>query len=45
MPQIPVQNCSGCTACYNACPVSAIKMVENYEGFSYPLILKEMCIS
>ena len=45
MPQIPVINCSGCTACYNACPVSAIKMVENHEGFSYPLVLKEMCIN
>lgn len=45
MPQIPVKNCSGCTACYNACPVSAIKMVTDDEGFSYPQVLKETCIN
>lgn len=39
-----IKNCCGCQACVNACPVNAIKMVENHEGFKYPLINKEKCI-
>lgn len=44
MPQIPVKNCSGCTACYNACPVSAIKMLPDDEGFAFPVVDKDLCI-
>ena len=44
MPDIPVSNCCGCTACYNACPKSAIKMVPDEEGFAYPVVDKELCI-
>lgn len=36
--------CSGCTACYNACPTKAIVMVENKEGFKEPKIDTEKCI-
>ena len=28
--------CTGCTACQKMCPVSAITMIENKNGFSYP---------
>lgn len=30
--------CCGCTACYNACPKSAISMQEDNEGFLYPTV-------
>ena len=35
--------CSGCSACYNICPVNAIKMEEDIEGFKYPVIDKTLC--
>lgn len=36
--------CSGCTACYAKCPVNAIKMVEDSEGFKYPQVDKKKCV-
>lgn len=36
--------CTGCTACYNACPISAIEMKENKEGFLYPAVDYSKCI-
>ena len=38
-----INNCSGCTSCLNACPKQAIIMIENNEGFQYPIINKEKC--
>lgn len=35
--------CSGCTACENICPKNAIKMIEDLEGFKYPVIEKDKC--
>lgn len=35
--------CTGCGACYNACPVYAINMITDESGFKYPQIGKE-CI-
>lgn len=35
--------CCGCGACYNKCPVGAITMHENDEGFLYPLIDESKC--
>lgn len=32
------ENCCGCSACYSICPVGAIKMEEDDEGFLYPSI-------
>ena len=37
--------CTGCYACYNACPTKAIILVEDKEGFKYPKIDKEKCIN
>ena len=37
-------DCCGCSACYNGCPVGAIKMEPDSEGFSYPIIDQELCI-
>ncbi len=36
--------CTGCTACMNICPKGAIEMVEDNEGFKYPLINQDKCI-
>lgn len=38
-------NCSGCTACYSICPVSAITMEEDLEGFLIPKVDNKKCIS
>lgn len=38
------KKCCGCYACYNACPVHAIDMQENEEGFIYPVIDDSRCI-
>lgn len=35
--------CSGCTACYAACPVSCITMVADEEGFDYPSVDSGKC--
>lgn len=36
--------CTGCSACLNCCPVDAIKMVEDVEGFYYPKVDYERCV-
>lgn len=36
--------CSGCEACAQACPVKAVRMQEDAEGFRYPVIDKTRCI-
>lgn len=36
--------CNGCTACALVCPKGAIEMVEDNEGFIYPVIIDEKCI-
>lgn len=38
------ESCTGCHACYTICPKNCIKMVENEEGFLYPLVDKNLCI-
>lgn len=37
------EKCTGCGACFNICPVGAITIKENSEGFLYPEIDKEKC--
>lgn len=39
------QNCAGCTACMAACPQNAISMVEDEQGFLYPIVDEEKCIN
>ncbi|MBE5756514.1 MAG: 4Fe-4S dicluster domain-containing protein [Clostridiales bacterium] len=39
------EKCFGCSACLNICPVNAISMVQNNEGFLEPLVDKEKCIN
>ena len=38
-------NCSGCHACAIACPENCISMIPDEEGFWYPWVNKDMCIS
>ena len=39
-----INECTGCFACYNACPADAITMSEENEGFYYPRIDTDKCI-
>lgn len=41
--RVKSQNCCGCGACTNKCPVSAISMRENEEGFLAPAIDENLC--
>lgn len=38
------ENCCGCSACYAICPMSAILMQADEEGFLYPFVEKNKCI-
>ena len=38
-------DCTGCFACENACHKSAIVRVKNIEGFQYPEIQHDLCVS
>lgn len=40
-----MESCYGCGACFNVCPVKAISIKENAEGFEEPVIDEEKCIS
>lgn len=39
------KDCCGCTACKNICPKDAIDMIEDEEGFLYPVVNKDQCIN
>ena len=38
------KNCCGCTACCSVCPVKAIQMQQNEEGFWVPQVDFTKCI-
>lgn len=38
------RNCCGCSACYSICPVKAIIMQPDDEGFLYPTVDAGKCI-
>ena len=40
---IITEKCTGCMACYNACPFDAIEIGENEKGFYVPKINEEKC--
>jgi ferredoxin len=39
-----IEDCCGCAACANACPVSCITMEFDVEGCEYPVIDEKKCI-
>jgi len=39
-----MSKCTGCAACANLCPVLAIEMVRNAEGFEFPKIDFDKCV-
>lgn len=41
---IDKEKCCGCSACEQICPQKCIKMVEDEEGYLYPIIDKEKCV-
>ena len=41
---LPDIECTGCSACKNICPKSAISMQEREDGFMYPVIDGDKCI-
>ena len=38
------KNCTGCSACYNICPIDALNMKADKLGFLYPDISEEKCV-
>lgn len=42
---VPESKCTGCSACLNVCPVDAISMQANYEGFIMPVIDENKCVN
>ena len=38
------QDCSGCYACYSACPTQCIQMKADIQGFEYPAVDKSLCV-
>jgi formate hydrogenlyase subunit 6/NADH:ubiquinone oxidoreductase subunit I len=38
------KDCCGCSACMAICPKEAITMIEDEEGFDYPVINLDKCI-
>ncbi|MGL5435341.1 MAG: 4Fe-4S dicluster domain-containing protein [Lachnospiraceae bacterium] len=38
------ENCCGCSACYASCPVKAITMEPDEEGFLYPMVNSNKCV-
>lgn len=39
------QDCCGCSACMNICPVNAIEMKPDTQGFLYPIVNDSTCIN
>lgn len=44
IPKLPTKECTGCSACASVCPVKAIAMTVDAEGFLRPQIDEKQCI-
>lgn len=42
---IEKKDCNGCGACHDICPNNCIEMQPDSEGFLYPVVIEENCIS
>ena len=45
MSKLPIEMCTGCTACASICPQNCIVMLPDDEGFSYPTTVLEDCVN
>lgn len=43
--RVPEDDCTGCSACMNICPVNAISMAENIIGHIFPKVDSDKCIN
>lgn len=41
---IDKKHCCGCSSCVNICPQKAIELIEDEEGFDYPVINSDKCV-
>lgn len=41
---IKKEDCCGCWACYSICPIKAISMQADMEGFLYPAVDESKCV-
>ena len=37
-------HCTGCGGCQHICPIQAIEMKKNEEGFTYPIVNPQTCV-
>lgn len=42
---VPTEDCTGCSACLNSCPVGCISMSADEHGFRYPFVDRPSCIN
>ena len=42
--KLPIDACTGCSACFSICPKCAIIMKENKKGFLHPSISPSLCV-
>lgn len=42
---LPKEDCTGCGACVNRCPAGCISMERDEEGFLYPAVCHDKCLS
>ena len=40
-----MNDCTGCSACFNVCPKAAIEMKSDVEGFKFPVIDADKCVN
>ncbi len=38
------EHCCGCGACSQKCPKGCITMLEDKEGFLYPVVREDICV-
>ncbi|MBQ5979806.1 MAG: Coenzyme F420 hydrogenase/dehydrogenase, beta subunit C-terminal domain [Bacteroidales bacterium] len=42
---VPTEDCTGCSACLNSCPIGCIVMSADVHGFRYPHVDRSSCIN
>ena len=42
---VPTEDCTGCSACLNSCPIGCIVMSADEHGFRYPHVDRSSCIN